>query len=317
MVRWGRGFKERRDGGQYNEELVIRGEFYLDLGFVENWCDELEAMNRNKKGGQYKFPSSIMKWFIVWKQLVDYRGLEGIARKLSYLGLIPKFPDFSTIWNRIHYSTQEISLPSYREVEVGSDGSGLKTNNAGEYRILRYGDRDAKRKKHLVVVITADVRRKKLLSLDVRIEGKGYTEASIAMEHLSSISRRGVEIRKFYGDGAYDQSSVFNKLHNLGAKPVVKIRKNASADRYRGRKFRRRVVREYRMMGYERWARENNYGMRWPGTEGIFSAVKRKFGENTVSRSIVGLLAEGYQRFWVYDEMKEYGEKHISVTMKG
>ena len=32
------------------------------------------------------------------------------------------------------------------------------------------------------------------------------TEASIAMEHLSSISRRGIEIRKFYGDGAYDQS---------------------------------------------------------------------------------------------------------------
>ena len=53
------------------------------------------------------------------------------------------------------------------------------------------------------------------------------------------------------------------------------------------------------------------YGMRWPGTEGIFSAVKRKFGENTVSRPIVGLLAEGYQRFWVYDEMREYREKHI------
>ncbi|MEL9914523.1 MAG: hypothetical protein QXY77_01270 [Thermoplasmatales archaeon] len=26
----------------------------------------------------------------------------------------------------------------------------------------------------------------------------------------------------------------------------------------------------------------NNYGMRWPGTEGIFSSVKRKFGENTL-----------------------------------
>ena len=61
-----------------------------------------------------------------------------------------------------------------------------------------------------------------------------------------------------------------------------------------------------------RWARENNYGMRWPGTEGIFSAVKRKFGENTLYRSEDGLLAEGYQRFWAYDEMREYGEKHMS-----
>ena len=315
--RWGREFTDRRDWRHYNEQLVIRGEFYLDLGFVENWGDELEAMNRNKRGGQYKFPISLMKWFMVWKQLLDYRGLKGIARKMSYLSLIPDFPVFSTIWFRIHYSTPVISLPSFKEAEVGSDGTGLKTRNAGEYRILKYGDPDARQKKHLVVVITADVRHKKLLCVDVRIEGKGYTEASIAMEHLSSISRRGIEIRKFYGDGAYDQSSVFDKLHEIGAKPVVKIRRNSTGDWYRGSKYRNRVVREYRMMGYERWARENNYGMRWPGTEGIFSAVKRKFGENTVSRSIVGLLAEGYQRFWVYDEMREYGEKHISVTMKG
>ena len=54
-----------------------------------------------------------------------------------------------------------------------------------------------KRRRHLVVVITADVKRKKLFSLDVRIEEKGYSEASISMEPLSSISRRGIRIRKF------------------------------------------------------------------------------------------------------------------------
>ena len=48
--------------------------------------------------------------------------------------------------------------------------------------------------------------------------------------------------------------------------------------------------------------------MRWPGTEGIFSAMKRKFGENVVSRSSTGLVAEGYQRVWAYDELREYGE---------
>jgi hypothetical protein len=114
------------------------------------------------------------------------------------------------------------------------------------------------------------------------IEGKGYTEAFKAKEYLSSISQKGIKVKRFYCDGAYDQSSVFNKLHETGAKPVVKIRRNSTGDWYRGSKYRNRVVREYRMMGYERWARENNYGMRWPGTEGIFSAVKRKFRENTV-----------------------------------
>jgi len=32
------------------------------------------------------------------------------------------------------------------------------------------------------------------------------------------------------------------------------------------------------------WQKETKYGNRWPATEGIFSAVKRKFGENLVSK---------------------------------
>ncbi|MEM4100782.1 MAG: IS5/IS1182 family transposase, partial [Thermoplasmata archaeon] len=49
------------------------------------------------------------------------------------------------------------------------------------------------------------------------------------------------------------------------------------------------------------------------GTEGIFSAVKRKYGENTVSRSKEGLIAEGYQRFWAYDTIKCYAESKGGV----
>ena len=65
-------------------------------------------------------------------------------------------------------------------------------------------------------------------------------------------------------------------------------------------------------MGYERWSSLNSYGMRWPGTEGIFSAVKRKFGENTVSKLLVNLECEGYQRFLAYDELREYGERNAT-----
>ena len=51
--------------------------------------------------------------------------------------------------------------------------------------------------------------------------------------------------------------------------------------------------------------------MRWPGTEGIFSAVKRKFGKNCVSRSTEGLEAEGYQRIWVYDYINQRAKKEV------
>ncbi|MEM3860050.1 MAG: hypothetical protein QW478_11725 [Candidatus Micrarchaeaceae archaeon] len=58
----------------------------------------------------------------------------------------------------------------------------------------------------------------------------------------------------------------------------------------------------------------NNYGVRWPGTEGIFSAVKRKFGENTFKiRRWSG--GKELQEFWEYDKIREYGKKHLTGSL--
>ncbi|EQD56157.1 transposase ISC1058, partial [mine drainage metagenome] len=141
---------------------------------------------------------------MIWKQLLDYRGLEGITRKLAELGLIPTYPDYTTIWHRIHGLTPTLKMPQYSELELASDGTGMKTSNAGEYRIFRYGDPEAKQRKHLVVVITADVKRKKVVGIEVHIEGKGHSESRTAAAHVRAIAERGYRVRKFYGDGAYD-----------------------------------------------------------------------------------------------------------------
>lgn len=313
--RWGKPYRDKRDWPNYNEQLVIRGEFYLDLDFAEHWDDELDRMNKGKRGGQYELPESFVLLLMAWKQLVDYRGLEGICRKLHSMHLIPKFPDYSDIWYRIHVRIPEITKPDFSDLEVGSDGTGLKTSNAGSYRILKYGDLDAEKRKHLVVVITADAKRKKLIGISVRIEGPGRSEPDDAIDHIRSAQMKGVSIAKFLGDGAFDSNEMFNALSRMHIDPVIKIRKNASTERHRGSKYRRRAIRKYRESGYKEWAEQNHYGMRWPGTEGIFSAVKRKFGENTVSRSEKGLLAEGYQRFWIYDEMREYGERRVKLEV--
>ncbi|MEM4089719.1 MAG: hypothetical protein QXQ46_03050 [Thermoplasmatales archaeon] len=105
----------------------------------------------DQRGGQFKLPESFVKWFTVWKQMVDYRELEGIGRKLQQLGLISEYPDYTTIYSRISDFVPEISLPQFSEAEIGTDGSGLKTTNAGEYRILKYGEKYIRRKKHLFI----------------------------------------------------------------------------------------------------------------------------------------------------------------------
>jgi len=184
----------------------------------------------------------------------------------------------------------EIKLPTYKELEVATDGSGLRTNNAGEYRVFKYGNRT--RKKHLVVVITADIKHKKLLKIEAHIEGEGNSEPKIAEKHLKEIKEKGVDVNKFYGDGAFDTNSLFDYLEKSKIESAVKIRKNASTDYYAGSKRRRKEIREYRRLGYDQWAEMKRYGMRWVAAEGISSAVKRKFGESMVSRSNIGLIAE-------------------------
>ena len=106
----------------------------------------------------------------------------------------------------------EIKLPTYKELEVATDGSGLKTNNAGEYRVFKYGNRT--RKKHLVVVITADIKHKKLLKIEAHIEGEGNSEPKIAEKHLKDIREKGVDVNKFYGDGAFDTTPCLTILRN-------------------------------------------------------------------------------------------------------
>ena len=193
-----------------------------------------------------------------------------------------------------------LNISGMKYAEIGTDGTGMKSNNAGSYMITKYGDPDAKRRKHLVVIITADVRTKRIMEIEAHIEGTGPSEPETAQKYVMDAVMKGIKVTEFYGDCAFDTNDLFTLVHTIGASPIIKIRKNASTDHHRGSKYRRKAVREYREKGYRQPAVENNYGMRWPGTEGVFSAVKRKFGENCVSRSVKGLEAEGYQRIWVY-----------------
>jgi Transposase DDE domain. len=196
----------------------------------------------------------------------------------------------------------EIKLPTY-EVEAGSEGTGFKSGNAGEYRTYVYGKI---RRKYVKVIITADVRTKKLLAVDVKI-GE-VSEPKVAAKHIKLLKENGIKLKKFYGDGAYD-TEIFNVIGE--AESAVKIRKNATTYRCRGR--RRQEVRKYMKLGYKTWAKKVKYGLRW-AIEGIFSSIKRKFGEDLRARSVIGLLAEAMQKVWAYDIMVSYAKNAMLMA---
>lgn len=56
-VRWEKPYQDHRDGPSYNDSLVVRGEFFLDLGPFQTWDQELAAMNRGKRGASTASPN--------------------------------------------------------------------------------------------------------------------------------------------------------------------------------------------------------------------------------------------------------------------
>jgi len=297
-----------RDWKVVNERLVVRGEFLLDLDWANNWDKELEEMNKGKKGHPYEFPESLIYFQAVINQWVNYRGIEGVTRKIESYTLIPKHNDYSSAFRRIKKMDTEIERPEKKSVSATTDGSGIKMNSAGEYRKDKYGNKG--QKKYLRVVITADPHTKDLLDCEVHVDGEGMSEPEIAMSHLEELIEEGFDIKKFWGDGAFDVKDLFNFLQKYGVLSAIKIREDASGNAD-GSMRRAREVKEYKKKGYDKWAGDKHYGRRWTGSEVIFSAVKGIFGEKTRSKDIENMIKEVKRRFWAYQRMKRYADKRV------
>lgn len=304
--RWGKKFEDKRDWKIENEKYVVRGEFLFDLDFVKSWDKELEKMNEGKRGAPFQFPESFIEWLAVLDQWISRRGLQGVTRKFQSFGLIPKEADYSTISIRINKIDTSFELPKEGNISCSTDGSGMKMTNRGDYKETKYGDG---KKKFLRVTITADPYKKKLLDIDVCVDGEGDSEPEVAMSHLEGLVTMGYKIDRFFGDGTFDVHDLFDLLCQYAIQASVKIRKNASIDpEGEGSWKRKQEVLNYRKKKYREWAKEKEYGRRWTGTEGIFSAVKGIFGEETRSKKIDNLIHEVKRKFWAYDKMCRYAE---------
>lgn len=86
----------------YNEALVRRGEVILDL--LQSWGDELEEMNRDREGGRYRYPHTLIRLqaFIRACFRLPYRQLEGFTRALSTWEPCLRAPDYSTTCCRVN-----------------------------------------------------------------------------------------------------------------------------------------------------------------------------------------------------------------------
>jgi len=309
--RWGKKVVYVRNWRKVNEAYVKRAIFYLDFNWVESWSNELADMNKGKRGALFQFPNSLIKLQAVWLNFFSYRGAEGITRQLVNLGLLPKFNDYSTIQRRAVNLALEIPKPNKKELSASADGSGVKMNMSGEYFEEKYGK--GNRKKFIKVVITAEPYDKDILKIEVSVEGEGDSEPATAEKHMEELIKEGYKIKEFFGDGSFDKNNLFDFCDINAINPIIKIRKNAVEDS-EGSWKRNMEIRKYLKMGYKKWAKEKKYGRRWTGTEGIFSAVKKIYGERVRARKVENMCLEAKRKFWAYQLIKRYAEDKIGLS---
>jgi len=301
MERWGKKRKDNRNWPDYNQKLIKRGTWFFEFSFLKSAGKEIKQMNKNKVGKPYKYSNSFIEFESKLQPYFDYRSIQGICETLSEK--IHNFPvnNYTNACRRIN--ALELNLPVInfdKPIYVGNDGSGIKVSNRGEWMRQKW----QVRRGWIKAVITMDVENKKIL--DIEVFEKGDSEPDIFERHIKQLVKKGVKIKKACADGAHDKRKLFNALEKYKIEQAIKIRSNAST-KARGSISRAREVRKFKELGYEKWAKEKEYGMRW-STEGKFSSVKRKFGEYVRSTKKNNMIEEARRKFVLYERMMAYTE---------
>lgn len=302
IKRWGDTHIDRRNWSVYNEQLVKRGEYLLDLDFVSKWEEELKQMNLGKRGAPYQFPNSYIELEAVWyAKKIPCRMIEGISRKLTAFGQIPNYNDHTTANRRINQLVCQLVLPKSDSLTLFSDGTSLQVIESGEYLREKYGK---KNRRWVQVIILGNPESKEPVSFEVNLIQD--SELDSAKQQLAELQKKKIKIGAFGGDGSYDEIALWNWLVYNGIEPIIKPDKNAIVPS--GSRERDKNVKEKNTLGFDIWSREHGYGYRWTATEGIFSAVKRIFGEQIHARTELGIIQEAKIKFWAYQRIKRYGE---------
>lgn len=299
--RWGQRPPDNRSWPAYNEQLVRRGEFLLDLDWVCGWSDELKKMNEDKIGHPFEYPDSLIRLQGIWHAMnISYRMIEGITRRLYLIAQLPAYNDYTTTSRRINKLDVQLEIPAGKKLMLFADGTGFQAIEGGEYLRSKYGK---KNRRWIQVIILADPETKEPVSFEVH--AIPVSEADSAERQMSALIERDVDIAAFGGDGGFDKIKLWNYLEKRRIRPIIKPDKNARDDTEST--WRNLNVKFQNEFGYHLWSSKLKYGRRWPATEGIFSAVKRMFGEQLAGKSVIGMVQEVKMKFVAYQTMKKYG----------
>ncbi|MGI9010500.1 MAG: IS5 family transposase [Nitrososphaeraceae archaeon] len=275
---------------KYNESLVRRGEILLDFDVIDSWDNELEEMNKNKKGRKFVYPDSFIKllgYMRVYFHL-PYRQTEGVVREHAS-NTLPSVPDYSRICRRINKLNITISSDDESSVHANNfviaiDSTGVKVTNRGEWIRHKWNVKRGYLKIHVAV----DIKKKRILSLQVTSEQ--VHDGKVLRKLVEDITiKQNKEIDMTIADGAYDNNNNFQFLSFKGIQPAIKVRKNSRC-RKTNHYLRNKTV-KMQKTDLAKWKTSVSYGQRWI-VETVFSCIKRMFGEYVTAIRFENIIKE-------------------------
>ena len=285
------------DWDSVDKRLIKRGELLLNLDFLEEYEEELKAMNRGKEGRPFVLTNSHIVFLAVVRYLfgLPYRQLEGFTRALNRL--LPRLPpaDYSGLRRRV----LGIDLSPYEDLEgsddvvIAVDSTGVRVHKAGGWVEREHG----KKKRYVKIFFAVDVETKQALALMVTTDG---THDSRVFPKLLRKAERHGRVSKVYGDGAFDSSEIYELLESKGIEAVIKPRRNSRLDT--PSEPRRRAVTLYKRLGHRRWADLKGYGKRW-SVETAYSTFKRTFGEFCMAKTMNNIEKEMMTKAYIYNTL--------------
>ncbi|KXB03578.1 hypothetical protein AKJ47_02000 [candidate division MSBL1 archaeon SCGC-AAA261G05] len=166
-------------------------------------------------------------------------------------------------------------LVSGGKMDCVIDATGMDIR---KYEKEVYRGEERRKRQYLKLNGIWDAYRKVFHAVDV-LEGKAH-EYKGSQEMLERVR---TPIGRFFGDPAYAGRDFVQDVADSGAEPVIKPPKNATP-KTKGGPAWRKLVMEYRELGYEDWRDKTGYGERFPN-EGQFGAFDTRFGDEANVRS--------------------------------
>ena len=282
------------DWPSYNKSLVRRGQVLLDFDVLDEWDHELSQMNEGKVGEPYAYPDSFIQLLGYMRAYfhLPYRQTQGVVIAHASKN-VPGIPNYSTISRRVNRLDIKINERLGNDIVIALDSTGIKVANRGEWIRHKWHIR----KGYLKIHIAVDIKRKRILSLEVTSEE--VHDGKVLRKLVDDASAaRGNHVKSILADGMYDSNNNFRYLSKNHIKPGIKTRSNSKVRPTNCQARNMSVIRQ--QANFKRWKRRVNYGYRWMA-ETAFSSIKRMFGEHVTARKFPNMVKEIFLKATLYN----------------